>query len=515
MKSPQKRSPVAVAALSLLLGSSVFSAGASAAPTPRQVQIDNADSVAALKAAVGDPVTGAFYDRVGWRIMWNDESAAALTQALKARTDHGLDHVSFGDAGTDSGQSAAERDVSRTRAALGYALALAHGEVDPASVHEVYTLDRPKGDIGAGLQQALAAGRVGPWFATLAPQDADYKRLSAAYLTYRQQAQDAPPQVIADKGTIHVGDTDPRVPGIVKQLIDSDYLPGVPAGTNQGRYTQAAADAMKGLQRDYGIAADGVVGSDTLGVLNLNPADRERSLAVALERRRWLDRNPAATRIDVNVAAARLSYYRDGRIVDQRKAIVGKPGKETPLLAAPIYRLVANPTWTVPKSIQNTELAHVGGSYLRAHNMVMRGGWIVQQPGPNNSLGQVKFDMKDDYAIYLHDTSAPSLFARSDRHLSHGCVRVEDALGFAEQLADEEGVGDQWRKARASGKQSFIALPREIPVRLLYQNVFVTENDQVAFRTDPYGWNDAVATKLGFTGGQSRATKAEAIDIGP
>ena len=86
---------------------------------------------------------------------------------------------------------------------------------------------------------------------------------------------------------------------------------------------------------------------------------------------------------------------------------VGEPGRETPSLGSPIYRLIANPTWTVPKSIQNTELAHVGPAYLRAHNMKMENGWIVQQPGPDNALGLVKFDMRNDQAIYLHDTSAP------------------------------------------------------------------------------------------------------------
>ena len=35
---------------------------------------------------------------------------------------------------------------------------------------------------------------------------------------------------------------------------------------------------------------------------------------------------------------------------------------------------------------------------------------------------------------YLHDTPAKALFALPDRHRSHGCVRVQNALQFAAML---------------------------------------------------------------------------------
>src|SRR5690606_24868967 len=127
--------------------------------------------------------------------------------------------------------------------------------------------------------------------------------------------------------------------------------------------------------------------------------------------------------------------------------------------------------WTVPRSIQSKELEGKGAGYLRRNNMVWKDGWIVQQPGPQNALGLVKFDMKNDHQIYLHDTPAKPLFREVQRQRSHGCVRVEDAVGFAEMLARDEGVADQWQRAMAAGKETFVPLPREIPVRLLYQTV--------------------------------------------
>ncbi len=494
------------------------------------------------RQAVTDETVRAVYTKAKWRAVWSDADVAALNTALGDRSRHGLDHVAFlPDLPADA--TPADIDVARTRVALAYAGALARGRVDPATLHQVYTLPRPSVDLATGLVAAIARHKVDDWLESLAPQDADYRLLSDAYRVFSEKALTAPagpapleaPAQTGAAALIRVGTRDPRVATIVEQLVESGYLltPGPVAAptltqsastiaglqpatpSSAPAYTQAIADAMKGLQTDYGIAADGIVGPETLKVLNLGPGDRARALAVALERRRWLERTPPATRIDVNTAASQLRYYRDGVLVDQRKVIVGEPGRETPALSSPIYRLVANPTWTVPKSIQNGEMANVDDAYLQEHNMVLRDGWIVQQPGPSNALGLVKFDMANDQAIYLHDTSAPGLFDRSQRHLSHGCVRVEDAIGFAQMLADDQGVTEAWQTAQASGEMQFVPLPRRIPVRLLYENVYVGDAGKVAFRTDPYGWNDPVAEQLGFERSAARRAEARDIDIGP
>ena len=485
-------------------------AGASKAQ-PSEQSSPNAIDKTASSIADSETALRHAYDKAGWQRIWSVQAKQALETALADRAKHGLDHVEF--LPTDVNQGSAETiDVAYTRAAIAYADALAHGRVDPKSLHEIYTVVRPSADVGPDLVAAAKGGRLQAWLDGLAPRDASYRALSNAYLSMRAK-KDAPTGDIAPAQSIHVGDTDPRVGAIAKQLTDDGYF--APSPTSSNRYTQRMADAVKALQRDYGIVDDGIVGPKTLSVLNVDPDDRARALAVALERRRWLSRTPPATRIDVNTAAAMLRYYRDGTLVDERRVIVGAPDHETPSLGSPIYRLVANPTWTVPKSIQNGELANVGASYFRAHNMRIENGWIVQQPGPDNALGLVKFDMKNDQAIYLHDTSSRSLFDKSERHLSHGCVRVFDAVGFAEKIADQEGVGDQWRKANASGDYTIVGLPKEIPVRLLYHNVFVTQTGKVAYRTDPYGWNDAIATKLGFGVSGSNRAKAQSIDVGP
>ncbi|MFC3215812.1 peptidoglycan-binding protein [Novosphingobium panipatense] len=148
--------------------------------------------------------------------------------------------------------------------------------------------------------------------------------------------------MIPDKGeAIDPGATDKRIPVIARQLVASDYL--APEAAQGDRYTPAMVQAVRRMQADYGIKPDGVIGSDALGILNLSDDDRAREMAVAMERMRWLERQPAATRIDVNIASGRLSYWRDGKLADTRKAIVGEPDHETPQLGSPIYRLVAIP----------------------------------------------------------------------------------------------------------------------------------------------------------------------------
>lgn len=441
---------------------------------------------------------------------WNEDAIHDLKQAIDSRAAHGLDHLSFGVEGeptTSAGQDAL------TQSALRYARALAGGASDPKKLYEVYTLGTFRPDLQRGLKDALASGKLRGWLDGLAPQEEDYRNLSRAYLALGKERSGAA-KPIPDAGKpIDPGTSDSRMPAIERQLVASGYLDR--AGNAGIRYAEPLVRAVKHMQVDYGIKPDGVIGEKALEILNLSDADRAREIAVAMERMRWLDRAPPGTRVDVNLAAARLTYWRDGKIADTRKAVVGEPDTETPQLGSPIYRLVANPTWTVPRSIQNKEIAGKGAGYMKRNNMVWKDGWIVQQPGPKNSLGLVKFDMKNDHEIYLHDTPAKQLFSEVQRQRSHGCIRVEDAVGFAEKIARDEGILDQWNKVRATGKEGFVELPREIPVRLLYSTILFDNKGAPVIRADPYGWNERVAKALGFGQRKGSRLRAGGDDVGP
>jgi murein L,D-transpeptidase YcbB/YkuD len=494
-----------------------------------------------LRAAVQDERVRRFYEARQWRAAWNGEQEQALVAALRDAGRHGLDPRRYLRGVGDSAAGAA-REAALSLAALNFAEALARGQADPARLHEVYEIPRPEADVTAGLAQAVEQGNVGQWLGGLAPQDAEYRALSEAYLRYSEAAsREQAPAVTAGRG-IRVGDRDPRVPAIAAALRSHGYLaapaPAQPQQQQQQaeaqqpkqaqpaaeptRYTEEMAAAVRRVQEDYGINPDGVIGSGTLDILNATARDRARQLAVNLERRRWLARQAPATRIDVNTAAAFLEYHRDGRLADTRRVMVGQPEWETPPLQSPIVRLVANPPWTVPESIEQEELLPKGAAYLARNNFTRnRNGRLVQEPGPESALGLVKLDMSNRHAIYLHDTPAKAGFARAERHMSHGCVRVQDAVGFAAMLAEHDGRRDQFDRAlaRRNGEdkpqEGAVQLRNPIPVRLLYHSVYLDRSGRLLFRPDPYGWDETVAEALGLAARQRPSVRRHTGDIGP
>ena len=479
-------------------------------------QVDpEAITSAALQEAVSSERVRAFYEARDWQPVWTSDNVGDLAKSLKGAGRHGLDPNELVQGIEDVSEPAA-REAALTRAALELADILADGKADPNELFEVYTLPRPEIDIVAGLNDAVSQNRVGAWIEGLAPSDAEYRALSEAYLRFAEQASSGEDSAIGSGDLIRPGDSDPRVPRIVRVLEENGYLNDYQAEEGaQNRYTDQIASAVSKMQRDFGISDDGIVGPDALKILNTGAEERARLLAVNLERRRWYARSTPSTRIDVNTAAATLDYFRGGELRDQRRVIVGQPGWETPQLQSPMFRLVANPTWTVPKSIEREEIAPKGPGYLRENNMVRRDGWIVQQPGPDNALGQVKFDLQNDHAIYLHDTPAVSLFERNQRHLSHGCVRVNNALQFARMIAQDTGISAEFSKARDSGEETFVDIEDNFPVRLVYHTSFLAPSGEVRFQMDAYGWDDRIAKALGYEPRQSPELQTHIGGLGP
>ena len=425
-------------------------------------------------------------------VKWTNDTEKQLREAIAEAPANGLKPDLFLKGG--------ESGSALTEAALKYASALANGYSDPAQLHEVYTIPHQKVDVRAGLQQAIQKGDVKGWLASLVPQTDEYRALSQAHLHFLQLASQGQFQPVGEGKPIKPGSRDPRVAQVAAALRSVGYL-GPQAQSAAAVYSPDLVAAVKRLQGEFGFKQDGIIGGNTLNAFNAGPGWRARQLAIAMERLRWLPRNPAATRIDINTAASFLDYYRDGSRVDHRKVVEGEADKPTPQLQAPIVRLVANPTWTVPKGIGEKELGAKSQAWLQQNGYVLKGDQWIQQSGPKNSLGLVKFDMQDKEAIYLHDTPAKALFGMDDRHRSHGCVRVENAIQFATMLAQQEGVLDQFQQAMQKDDETFIKLPRDIPVRLLYQTAF-WDGSNIQFRQDVYGWDDNVAKALGLAPGR-------------
>jgi murein L,D-transpeptidase YcbB/YkuD len=480
-----------------------------------------------LQAVVKDERLHAFYEARAWQPAWSDRNAAALEAALKDAPRHGMNPEQFLRL-VASSDNRAEYDASLTLTALSYADALAHGLVRPAEVHKIYTLPNNQVDVAAGLEEALANGDVGQWLLGLAPADAEYRALSDAYLHFRMQVVEAGTAPIPTGKLIREGDNDPRIPAIAR-VLDVTAAPSAPVAreasettTNASEeasgptlFTPELAAAVKALQTAHGLKPDGIIGNDTIALLNTGAADRTRQLAVNMERRRWLERDPPATRIDVNTGATFLTYIVDGQKAWATKTINGQPQTPTPNLGSMMFQLVANPPWHVPESIAEEEIFPKGEAYLLSNNMVVKDGKIIQSPGPGSALGEVKFDLKNDYAIYLHDTPTKKLFAQTERHLSHGCVRVENPLELARLIATQNGKLEEFEQKLASRDTGVVELATEIPVRLLYHTAYLDESGTVAFRADTYGWDEDVAEAMGLGKGNRRTFAALAAPLGP
>jgi murein L,D-transpeptidase YcbB/YkuD len=220
---------------------------------------------------------------------------------------------------------------------------------------------------------------------------------------------------------------------------------------------------------------------------------------------------PTGRYLIVDTRAAMLYMFNGDELVDSMRVVTGKPATPTPLVASMIYFVTSNPYWNVPASLVQTVIASrvvaQGSMYLKSHHyqVVTKYGadaselqpetvdWkavangtaeamVRQLPGPLNSMGTLKVGFPNAFDIYLHDTPNKRLFQETDRLLSNGCIRLQDAqrLGrwlVGRELARETELPevDMW-------------LPYPVPIYVTYVTMAVA-NGRPNFVGDPYGWD--------------------------
>jgi murein L,D-transpeptidase YcbB/YkuD len=383
-----------------------------------------------------------------------------------------------------------------------YARVLAEGRVRPETVEDLWEMQKNSVDIPRGLTEAVSANRLAQWIDSLAPTDIGYTNLSAGYARYRRITRAGGWPAFRQGGTIEPGASDNRIPALVARLVAEGDL-GAAAGERlKGNlaYGSELQQAVRSFQTRHGLGADGRIGPGTQRSLGATAEDRARQIALNLERRRWLKRDLNPERIEVNTAAAIMVYWKDGKPVHSNRVVVGSVENQTPSLEKPFASVVANPPWTVPMGIARREILPKGPGYLAAHDMyINKDGWVVQRAGPQSSLGYVKFELRDSYAIFLHDTPSKAAFNLAMRQRSHGCVRVQGAVDFARLLLapDPEKLAE-FDAAQDSRETTRIQTGREIGVRLLYWTAFVDGQGRVAFREDVYKRDAKLADALGI-----------------
>jgi murein L,D-transpeptidase YcbB/YkuD len=512
------------AAASALAGSAVAQttppqAAIAAPPSPYYAAFS--DQLLRLPAAV-QPDVRAFYELNGWRPVWNADRLRRLTEASSRAERHGLSRADFFDfVGLAADPDSA--DIRTTAAAITYARTLAEGRVRPETVEELWEMQKNRIDLPVGLNDAIVQNRIVEWFEGLAPTDIGYANLSAGYVRYRRLIREGGwPRFTARSGTIEPGSSDNRVPVIIARLVAEGDLSAADGArlTAEGLvYGPELQTAVRGFQARHGLAADGRIGAGTQSSLGASAEDRARQIALNLERRRWLKRDLNPERIEVNTAAAIMVYWKEGRPVHSNRVVVGSPANQTPSLEKPFASVVANPPWYVPAGIARREILPRGPGYLASQNMYISNGTVIQRAGPTAALGYVKFELRDSYAIFLHDTPSKAAFNLSMRQRSHGCVRVQNAVEFARiLLTPNPDLLDQFDTAQRTRQTRRIQTGREISVRLLYWTAFVDGQGRVAFREDVYRRDQRLARALGIAVNLPTVVDdgaAVANDVGP
>lgn len=292
------------------------------------------------------------------------------------------------------------------------------------------------------------------------------------------------------------------------------------------------ATILKKFQKQKKITVDGKVGLEVVNALNTTDIVKFDRIAVTLDRYKQLPDSLPVKYIWVNLPGYYLQMHDSDSVVFTSKIICGKPKTPTPLLMGAVSDLVIFPTWTVPESIIKKEILPAlkkNPGYLarKGLNLYDREGekvdpysvnWkkyskgipykVQQGSGDDNALGVIKFNFRNPFDVYLHDTNERWLFTRTMRSLSHGCVRVQEweKLAFFIIRNDSARLAPDTLKYNTDSITSWIANKEKhrVGVRYpipLYIRYFSCEaiNGKIRFYDDIYGDDKSLKEKY-FTG---------------
>ena len=499
---------------------------------------------AAREPILADDALLAFYERRAYQPVWSRNGRLlphtdALLAAIRGAEAEGLrppdyhladlEDLTFRLRSPKSRQSGnqgglwVDLEILCTDAFLVYGSHCLAGRVDPRTIDPEWFADPRQKDLLAALEEGIESGEVRRVLGELLPAQPGYARLRQALADYRALAAEGGwPQIAAGAG-LRKGDRGPRVAELQIRLLATDDFP---EGEIDSVFSAATDAAVRRFQDRYGLEPDGIVGPETLAMLNRTPADRVQQIAVNLERWRWLPDDLGRRHVVVNIANFSLDMVEDERRTRSMRVIVGRTYRRTPVFSDRITYLVLNPSWNVPASIVAQDilpLVRRDSTYLEVNGFDLlesAGGGLRtldpasftpamftgktfpylmrQRPGPRNALGRIKFMFPNSFNVYLHDTPTRGLFAKAKRDFSSGCIRIEDPQELAVWLLAD---GEAWSRAKLQAaidenSERTVRVPQAVPIHLQYWTAWVTPDGTVHFRDDIYNRDGALAQAL-------------------
>ncbi|MDB2439394.1 L,D-transpeptidase family protein [Hellea sp.] len=323
---------------------------------------------------------------------------------------------------------------------------------------------------------------------------------------------------------IEPGDSDPRIPALRQRLraegyesVATNYALIVTTAQEETVFDDDLADLVKTFQARHGLDDDGVIGPATLKALNESAESKLNRIEVNLTN--WADYEALGeTHIWANIPSFNVQAWKNDTLDIEMNTVVGARYTQTPAFSDEVEYMVANPKWFLPTSLfkrQKLKKLQADPSYAakfnyriydRASGEEVKAAsvdWfepgisskiqMVQDAGPNNALGNIKIIFPNSNAIYLHGTPDQHLFAKSNRALSSGCIRLEDPTKMAQWIAenDERVEAKEFKEILDAKTRKHFPLAEHIPVHITYMTVTADETGKASFWQDVYKKQDA------------------------
>ncbi len=257
------------------------------------------------------------------------------------------------------------------------------------------------------------------------------------------------------------------------------------------KFDETLSTALRKFQARNGLGVTGNLSKSDIDNLNIPIHQRIETILVNMERCRWVTNEEGRTYLIVNIPEFKLHAIQQDTLRWSMNVVVGKNQHKTVVFNGKIQYVVFSPYWNIPYSIMKNETLpgiRKNPNYLKRHNMEWNGNSIRQKPGPNNSLGLVKFLFPNSHSIYLHDSPAKSLFNETSRAFSHGCIRVAEPKKLAAYLLsnDSNWNDKNIEQAMNAGKEKTVTLKQTMPVFITYFTSWVDREGRLNFRKDIY-----------------------------
>jgi L,D-transpeptidase YcbB len=400
-------------------------------------------------------------------------------------------------------------DILLTKAVRKYLRHLARGKVNPIAVYRTWQLTRNAFDTNKLLSGAISGDSLSAVVQMARPQHMMYKKLLTAWQLINEYPEDKHFRIIDTLLKIKRRDTSDVLPYIKRRLMYWKDMAPTPDSLSTIFDRKTYAAVIK-FQKRHGLVPDGVISKGTIKQLNYSLDERKGQIQANLERWRWFPHDMGKHHVILNIPGYLLSVVKDNDTLEQKRIVVGKSVRKSPVVSSAFSNIVLNPTWTVPPTIIARDLvpdatndrgyfAHKNITIYRDGKVVKPEDWIpsqakkyryVQKPGDDNSLGNVKFNYPSRFMVYLHDTNHKEMFIMHSRSYSSGCIRVEDPLPLAAHMLNDSirWPLDSIKKVVDTKKTTSITLKDKIQIHALYWTAW-SDNGQLIFRPDIYDWD--------------------------